>query len=294
VSFWQCRSDDSEPSSSEVNDRTKFVVVSATLFAGCQPSALPTTQAPVENGSSEIEDTGRVAHRRAAATLGGMVWIPAGTLSMGSPPGEGGDDEHPQHSVSVGAFAMDLTEVTVSAYRACVSAGHCKPAGASSTLNDCNWGAADRSTHPINCVDWYQAAAYCTWLGKRLPTEEEWEYAARGTDGRTYPWGNDEPSSQLCWRRKTNQFGTSLGTCAAASFSGGDAPFGLHDMAGNVSEWTSSRYFEDRGEVPYIVARGGSWESADAADIRSAHRRALVWSQAGTTIGFRCAGDGSR
>ena len=135
----------------------------------------------------------------------GMVPVPAGTFRMGSPDEIGDANEHPQHKVTLSAYCIDRTEVTVKAYAACVAAKGCSTpslpvSGAGNSADDvkrygrfCNRG--DRPDHPVNCVDWNQAAAYCTWAGKRLPTEAEWEYAARGTDGRVYPWGTQQITS---------------------------------------------------------------------------------------------------
>ncbi|MBI4706179.1 MAG: SUMF1/EgtB/PvdO family nonheme iron enzyme, partial [Deltaproteobacteria bacterium] len=137
-----------------------------------------------------------------------MVSIPPGTFEMGS--NDGGGDEKPVHSVTVAAFEMDPTEVTVAQYRKCVSDGGCsEPSG-------CNWEESGRDDHPVNCVDWQQAGAYCAWAGKRLPWEEEWEYAARGTDGRIYPWGNGAPGDQLCW--SGGSAGQRSSTCAVGQF----------------------------------------------------------------------------
>jgi iron(II)-dependent oxidoreductase len=104
-------------------------------------------------------------------------------------------DEEPQHTVTLGRFAIDRFEVTVSAYDACVGDGACV---AAATGNECNAGDPGYEEHPINCVDWDQATAYCEWAGKQLPTEAQWEKAARGLDSRPFPWGDEIPSCALC------------------------------------------------------------------------------------------------
>jgi formylglycine-generating enzyme required for sulfatase activity len=225
--------------------------------------------------------------------------IPAGTFWMGAADGEGSDDERPIHLVAVAAFCMQTTEVTVAAYAACVSAGGCTAAVENEDsrlglLEDdgCNAGKAEHTNHPVNCVDWEQSVAYCRWLGGRLPTEEEWEYGARGTDGRTYPWGNDAPSSQLCWRRAEGELSKWLGTCAVGSFSSGDSPFGLHDMAGNVWEWTSSRYCPYGNPScadPYRVIRGGDWIRHAPSYYRATTRGWASDSGGSFGVGIRCA-----
>jgi formylglycine-generating enzyme required for sulfatase activity len=215
-----------------------------------------------------------------------MVAIPAGTFNMGSDSGDA--DETPVHQVTVAAFCMDRTEVTVAAHKACVKAGKCTPA---KTGSSCNAGVAGRENHPINCVDWNQADAYCEAQGLRLPTEEEWEYAARGTDGRTYPWGNEEPRSQLCWARYGD--GKPNSTCAVGSYPEGRSPFGLDDMSGNVWEWTasgnSSSYSSPRKDAAR-VNRGGCWYDVDPSNVRSANRDGYEPPVQDVSLGFRCAG----
>jgi len=211
-----------------------------------------------------------------------MVSIPAGSFMMGS--NDGDADEKPVHRVSVAGFSMDVTEVTTSAYTACVRAGRCS--AASTHMSTCNYGHSDKNNHPINCVDWDQATAYCGSVGKRLPTEEEWEYAARGTDGRKYSWGNEEPTStRACWHRSEKD-----GTCSVGSYSSG--VFGPKDMNGNVWEWTSSGSSDDYGKNRTNTARvyrGGSWLSEDASYLRSSFRGRDVPSIGGSILGFRCA-----
>ena len=209
----------------------------------------------------------------------GMVSIPAGTFTMGD-----ADNTEKAGMVTVSAFFMDVTEVTTEAYAACVSNNKCT---AAKTDNSCNTGVAGRENHPINCVDWNQATAYCAAQGRRLPTEEEWEYAARGTDGRLFPWGNTAPTNQLCWNGAGNDLGAGnrKSTCAVAFFSAGNSPFDLSDMSGNVWEWTSSAYGSD-----HRIYRGASWYGTNPSDVRSARRYGDNPSGQDYTLGFRCAG----
>ncbi len=187
----------------------------------------------------------------------------------------------PAHG-SQASFSMDKTEVTVTAYDACVSAGGCTKANMG---DDCNEGVSGRGNHPINCVDWDQATKYCASVGKRLPTEEEWQYAAQGDDGREYPWGNAAPSNQLCWDGEGSTLGKGnrQSTCAVGSFPSGNSPFGLSDMSGNVWEWTSSKEKDAR------VRRGGSWDVGSPSDVRAASRIRGAPSNRYGRLGFRCS-----
>jgi len=212
-----------------------------------------------------------------------MARIPAGRFSMGS---TGRDDEKPVHQVALASFEMDVTEVTTAQYEACVRAGTCQAAGTQGEY--CNAGKSDRQGHPINCVSWDDATAFCSWAGRRLPTEEEWEYAARGTDSRTYPWGSGTPGSQLCWNREIS----GQGTCAVGSFASGKSPFGVQDMAGNVWEWTSTAYCPYSGKncaEAARVDRGGGWLDGSPSLVRASDRHRFARANRSNNLGFRCA-----
>jgi formylglycine-generating enzyme required for sulfatase activity len=184
--------------------------------------------------------------------------------------------------VTVAPFSMDRTEVTVGAYAACVAAGQCS-APAKEAL--CNWGVPGKGKHPVNCVSWPQAAEYCAWVGGRLPTEKEWEWAARGaTAGRKYPWGDAEPDGQLCWKRlSTDEKRARGGTCAVGTHPLGASAQGIQDLAGNVAEWTASDYGAEQR-----VIRGGSWSSEEPREVETAHRRWDSLTSQYATLGFRC------
>ncbi len=250
---------------------------------------------PIVGRADAATSSAATANADSSATSGrcpaGMVSIPAGSFMMGADPDKDlGATSSPRHRVQVGAFCMDITEVTVAAYRGCVKNGKCKAPEkeASGDLlgHVCNWGQSDREEHPVNCVDFASASAYCEFSGKRLPSEEEWEYAARGTDDRAYPWGNGPPSNQVCWHRPE-------GTCAVGSFPAGKSPFGVLDLAGNVSEWTGSKYSPDYNSPPVDwdahTYRGGSGILGELVHVRAAARDGMPDHATKTLLGFRCA-----
>ncbi|MGH0033189.1 MAG: SUMF1/EgtB/PvdO family nonheme iron enzyme, partial [Myxococcota bacterium] len=252
--------------------------------ADATPAAEPVASTPepdAETGpaATASRDTARAvppvsapppSRARAAIKL---VEVPAGEFLYGSP----------ARRMALGAFRIDRTEVRVNEYRACVDAGACSEPAATS---GCNWSEPERGDHPVNCVSWDQARAYCGWVGKRLPYEREWEKAARGTDGRLYPWGDDAASCTRaviagegapgCGRDSTSPVG---------SRATGRSPFGLFDMTGNVLEWTA-----DLGEGSRRVVRGGSWQS-EAGPISSS-RDTYEAGVRDPGIGFRCAQSG--
>jgi len=256
----------------------------------------------------------------AAACPSGMVLVPSGTYSMGDDDGD--PDEKPAHQVTVTAFCIDRTEVTVAMYGECARRASCSPAPTTVDWPGidekdrafdnqfCTGGRADRADHPINCVEWGQADAYCRAAGKRLPTEEEWEYAARGTDGRTYPWGDAAPSASLLntcaaecvamgvrmgrpgWKPMFDASDGWESTSPVGSYPAGASPFGVLDMAGNVWEFTSSgysaSYSESRTDDKHVY-RGGAWGYGDPAFVRAANRGKGSTTYRGADLGFRCA-----
>jgi hypothetical protein len=196
---------------------------------------------------------------------------------------------------NVGAFYMDTTEVTVAAYARCVADGQCKPASRKRKLraraafksDDCNVNDPGRQDHPINCVEQAQAIAYCAAVGKRLPDEWEWEWAARGRDEqRTYPWGQEKPNCERAVMDGGWDGCGSPGTRPVGSKPQGNTRDGLADMAGNVGEWTSSRR-----DGKYAVTRGGSWGDANHELLRVTYREETYQAPTGERdqyIGFRC------
>ncbi len=211
-----------------------------------------------------------------------LVAVPASSFTMGTTqPGEA-----PAHVVTVPAFALDRTEVSVGDYRACVTAGKC-PADDLASIAGCTWSGSDDRA-PMNCVDWNEADIFCRWLGKRLPTESEWELAARGPEGRTYPWGNTPPTAErACFDRTT--------PCPTGDHPSGATPSGIHDLAGNLWEWTSSPYCpygHDGCDSVERAVRGGSFTAKDGARLRSSVRSGHVITLRELYLGFRCARDG--
>jgi formylglycine-generating enzyme required for sulfatase activity len=217
-----------------------------------------------------------------------MIYIPAGEFLMGS--NDGYNAEKPQHRVYLDGYWIYKYPVTVAQYRKfCRVTGRQEPPPP-------DWGWKD--DHPIVNVTWHDAVAYCQWAGVRLPTEAEWEKAARGTDGRKYPWGNEWDGSKCANSVGTNNLHS---TVPVGSYPQGVSPYGVHDMAGNVWEWCSSLYRpypyradDGREEIGKNVAgkrrvlRGGSWDS-DVGDFRAAYRGGSNPGDWWFDVGFRCA-----
>ncbi|MEB2313011.1 MAG: SUMF1/EgtB/PvdO family nonheme iron enzyme [Polyangiaceae bacterium] len=270
------------------------------------PSAAPATSSAAPAGAlsaapatSSAAPTG--ARAAAPATCpAGMRSIPGGAFRVGSAAGVGASEESPRFETEVASFCLDETEVTVAAYAACVAAKRCTPAR--DTRRFCNARYPERGEHPVNCVDFSDAAGYCGWRGARLPTEVEWEYAARGgAEYRNFSWGNEAPDGRTCWKHPG-------GSCKVRSYAPG--AFGLYDMTGNVWEWTGDWF----GTYPWPpvhgltrVYRGGSWSRRFDKWMSTKLRNRFRPREWGSHLGMRCAltlpstecpfgrtGDGSR
>ena len=155
----------------------------------------------------------------------------------------------------------------------------------------CNATREGHGGHPINCVDWDQASAFCAAQGKRLPSEDEWAWAARAAEaGSLYPWGDEPPTEQLCWSGTADR--SVLGTCEIGTHPTGRTSFGVYDLAGNVAEWVTTTREVHQTVRPLL---GDDWKSKETAFARDGAGRASVASQAGArnahsnTVGFRCA-----
>jgi iron(II)-dependent oxidoreductase len=246
----------------------------------------------------------------------GQVLVPAGPFQMGCSAGDKAceqDEGAPGGvKVEVPAFLLDSHEVTVADYRACVQAGRCAPPLTQQRNRYCNYGGKARDTHPVNCVDWDQAQAYCQWQGGRLPWEAEWEKAARAGTATAYPWGAavDCRHAILDDGKTRGSAGDEPDGCGEdRTWPVGSRPanaLGLFDMHGNAGEWTGNAYapkalaeWYAKGNLkglpgsPQTVARGGSWDE-NAANLRSSFRNTKPPRQDGSiygSIGFRCAAE---
>lgn len=222
-----------------------------------------------------------------------MVLVPAGEFPMGSEQGD--DDEQPVHRVFLDSFYLDTFEVTNGQFAKFVAA----------ILSEPPWGFADQETpvlhaeRPVRWVNWLEATGYCLWAGKRLPTEAEWEKAARGPEGRLYPWGSDPPTPLHA------VFGLKEGTETVAPIGNrnkGKSPYGVHDLAGNLYEWVADWYddtfytpmpaLNPRGPIEGTtkVQRGGSYTNGPYR-LRAAFRTKGDPTEHDPHVGFRCAQD---
>ncbi len=224
-----------------------------------------------------------------------LVYVPEGEFTMGS--NSSSDDEKPEQQVTLDAFWIDQTEITNAMYAKCVAANQCDPLRPTESYTHPDYyGNSEFDDYPVIYVSWNDALAYCTWTGRRLTTEAEWEKAARSTDGRVYPWGDSiDCSFANYWGKDGGCVGD---TTAVKSYESGKSIYGAFDMAGNVWEWVSSLYMsypydvsdgrEDTSSSDARVLRGGSWY-AGVSGLRSADRLYYYPTNSGSYIGFRCA-----
>jgi formylglycine-generating enzyme required for sulfatase activity len=304
--------------------------VAQTPLASASASQAVSASVSASASASEAAVTTATAAAIASPTTcpEGMALVPGGRFFMGSD-----DDlpaERPAHKVTLRAYCMDKLEVTTAAYRACSDRGDCKRAGTTNrwegiTPKDaraydplCNASSEDvsRGAHPINCVDWNMADRFCKAEGKRLPTEAEWEFAARGSDGRKYPWGDAAPSVKhlnacgaecVAWGKKHGAlleglFTASDGWAATApvgSFPQGSSQWGIEDLVGNVWEWVADYYdtYADADQRDPVgptsgrtrAMRGGAWNGAYTDWVRPSFRFHDAETTRSHGVGFRCA-----
>jgi formylglycine-generating enzyme required for sulfatase activity len=261
-----------------------------TLVPTLEPTQAPTFTAILEaSATAPIEPTkepyspGDTYMRPADQKL--MVYVPTGEFEMGAM-GRGDTGTLPIHTVYLDGFWIDQTEVTNAQYGLCVQAGICVP----SRYADLSMYNADNQ--PVLAVTWYDADSYCAWAGGSLPSESQWEYAARGPEGRTYPWGEAEPDCE------TANYLECLGKPAEVGlYPSGASRVGALDLAGNVYEWVSdwhAKYPEGRQVNPQgpsegdrKIIRGGSWTDLPQF-IHAIQRIRYVPTDASETVGFRC------
>jgi serine/threonine-protein kinase len=227
-----------------------------------------------------------------------MVYVPDGTFEMGSAEDDpsAGKDEKPPHQVTLDTFWIDRYEVSNAQYTRCVETGACQASRLADTT------AYNGAGYPVVGVSWGDAADYCEWVGGRLPTEAEWEYAARGPEGYIYPWGDtfDGTRVNFCdtncpatWKDESYDDGYEW-TAPVGNYPSGASWVGAEDMAGNVSEWVNDwydgypgTYHSDRFGTTYRVLRGGSSDKYEG-HVRAATRGAYLPDSRNFNVGFRC------
>ena len=241
--------------------------------APAPPSVASTTAAVAPPTAAPMASAAPAAAPPAekAACPAGMALIPGGQMKLTTP----------KRELNVASICVDVSEATADEYAACVKSGKCSTDFLSCAPQH-TYAAEGKGNHPINCVDFAQATSYCAAQSKRLLTNEEWEYTSRGAEARTYPWGNDKPTDQLCW----SGLSVHTGTCPVASSPKGDTPQGIHDLAGNVFEWTTKK---DDAKTPTRDGRGGSWKDGAAELVRPSRPGSFETTYRCGFLGIRCA-----
>ncbi|MEO8876445.1 MAG: bifunctional serine/threonine-protein kinase/formylglycine-generating enzyme family protein [Polyangiaceae bacterium] len=283
-----------------------FLWMGAPADPNADERAMPSLSATSKPAPTDSVTAADIDAAKTPEPPSGMVYVPAATFTMGSDQNDA--NEKPAHRVTISkAYFIDKTEVRAADYATCVAVNECsknrlRSPDAKDTTQGCNLGDdLGTARHPVNCIDQEQAAAYCKYSGKRLPTEAEWELAARGTDGRMYPWGNAKPTT--CWMAIVGGVSGACarkGTWEVGSTADGRSPVGAYDMSGNVWEWVADGYeaypTSDVTDplVPATglraVLRGGSWDYSIGA-ARTTSRLVLSRGVAQISTGFRCAKD---
>jgi len=255
------------------------------------PRASPTPVPTPTPGQEATQATEEVTEAPAAPALADdMVEIPAGPFTMGTDSGD--PEDGPAHEVDLPAFEIDRFEVTNAEFTAFVEAtGYVTDAENAGKKSWRDEVAGGKENHPVTRVNWNDAAAFCEWLGKRLPSEAEWEKAARGEDGRSFPWGNDwDPA-------RANVKATGLrDTASVGSFGAGASPYAAEDMVGNVWEWTADWYQAYPGNSagdPYYgeqcrVTRGGGWFDEEPQATTYNRNCGVPDTTSSDELGFRC------
>ena len=287
--------------------------------ATSEPVDVITPTTTVESALVTTNQPGPVATRVSAVDQMVQVYVPAGDFIMGSNDIEAQTStengraypEIPVNTVYLDGYWIDKFEVTTSQYALCVDAGVCQPPYLSrSETRPSYFGDPEYANYPVIYVSWYMSTAYCAWAGRRLPTEAEWEKAARGTDGRKYPWGNDPVNGERanfcdinCPRSIANPIFDDgyADTAPVGSYPAGASPYGVMDMSGNVWEWTSTIIKpypynatdgrEDPDKYAERVWRGGPWSNGYWW-VRSSVRYRSIPSYWYVNLGFRCASSG--
>lgn len=315
--------------------KINLLLFCAVLISACQPAPSPTIEATstltvfitetpmmIPTGTEVLASATPLPTATPEmikiSTKDGMtqIYIPSGTFTMGGLDVYRENDELPPHEVQLSAYWIDQVEVTNGMYNLCVQRGACRtPVQMRSNRREEYFGNPEFQDYPVVNVTWFDANAYCAWAERRLPTEAEWEYAARGNDKRNFPWG-DEPPNEF-----TANFINLVGdTSRVGSYAEGASPFGVLDMAGNVSEWISDFYRMDyyaksptenptgpsEDEVFNVmrVIRGGSFQDEEF-DLRASNRNYIegpnpkaqpnedkFYGKYSVKIGFRCVVDG--
>jgi len=250
--------------------------------------------------TATLAETRRALEAEARRNGAPMVWVTDGVFTMGSPDGRG--KNQPAHEVYLNAFYVDQFEVTTARYAIFLAAtGQGKPGFVPKLWEQVN--LASEGDRPVTGVNWNAADAYCRWAGKRLLTEAEWEKAARGPDGRRYPWGNAEPAFALAnYGQSISSHTYSDSLRPVGSYEGGKSPYGIYDMAGSVSEWVADWYDEKyyatspksnpQGPARGMekVIRGGSFVNSSLS-MQAASRESTLPTDKSLYVGIRCAQD---